>query len=176
MLTTAVWVVAAVVAAVAGWTDWRSRRIPNWLTIPGIFLGIGLNALARGWVGAREAFLGAALGLALLLPFVLVRSLGAGDWKLAGALGAFFGPERLIAVLFGTIIVAGIMALVLIVAKQRVHQTLRNIWRILLAFMTLRLPERDLSLDNPSALKIPFGLAMAVFVLIYTAEEIWKRG
>ena len=52
------------------------------------------------------AFFGMALGLALLLPFVLVRSLGAGDWKLVGALGACLGPRSLLAVLFGAILVA----------------------------------------------------------------------
>jgi prepilin peptidase CpaA len=171
MLTACIWIAAAGLAAAAGWMDWRSRRIPNWLTVPAIFAGIGLNGLAYGWTGVREGFLGAALALALLIPFVLVRSLGAGDWKLAGAVGAFFGPQRLIAILFGTIIVAGIMAVGLIIWKKRVRQSLQNMWRLLRSFLTLHLPEQDLSLDNPAALKIPFGVAMAMFVIIYTAGQ-----
>ena len=103
---------AAIPALVAGWTDWRWRRIPNWLTVPTLLLGIGVNCFATGWAGAKESLLGAGLGLGLLLPFVLIRSLGAGDWKLVGALGAFLGPSRLITVLMGTILVAGLLALV----------------------------------------------------------------
>ncbi|PYX70832.1 MAG: hypothetical protein DMG72_18120, partial [Acidobacteria bacterium] len=76
---------------------------------------------ASGWSGAKASLLGAGLGLALLLPFVLVRSLGAGDWKLVGALGAFLRPEPLITVLIGAILVAGIMAAGLIVYKRRVR-------------------------------------------------------
>ncbi len=164
---------AALFAVVAGWTDWRSRRIPNWLTAPGLLLGIGLNSAASGWTGAKDSLLGAALGLALLLPFVLVRSLGAGDWKLVGALGAFLGPHHLIAVLVGALLVAGLMAAVLVVWKKRVRQTLRNLGHMLAAFFTLHLPGPELSLDNPQSLKVPFGVAVAVAVVLYTARQAW---
>src|SRR2546425_12025791 len=158
---------AAVFAAAAGWTDWRSRRIPNWLTLPGLVLAIAANTLASGWSGAKASLLGAGLGLALLLPFVLVRSLGAGDWKLVGALGAFLRPEPLITVLIGAIFVAGIMAAGLIVYKKRVRQALRNVGRILAGLFSLRLPGPDLSLDSPESLRIPFGVAVSLTVVFY---------
>ncbi len=86
-----VWLLPALFAAIAGFTDWRSRRIPNWLTVGGLALAILVNSLTRGWAGAKDSLLGAGLGLVLLLPFVLMRSLGAGDWKLIGGLGSFLG-------------------------------------------------------------------------------------
>src|SRR2546425_9601257 len=165
---------AAVFAAAAGWTDWRSRRIPNWLTLPGLVLAIAANTLAWGWTGARDSLLGALLGVALLLPFVLVRSLGAGDWKLVGALGAFLGPQHLIAVLLGAILVAGVMAVVLVIWHGRVRQTVRNLGRMLAAFFTLHLPGPELSLDNPEALKVPFGIAVAIAVILYSASQVWE--
>ncbi len=161
----ALWLLTGIFAALAGYTDWRWRRIPNWLTVPGLVVGLAANAFASGWPGARGSLLGVALGLALLLPLVLIRSLGAGDWKLTGALGAFLGPERLIAVLLGTILVAGLMAVVLIVIKKRVKQTARNIGRILVSFIRFHMPAQEVSLDNPKSLKIPFGVAMAVTVI-----------
>ena len=164
----------ALLAGAAGWTDWRYRRIPNWLTVPGLALGVAVNSLIWGWPGAKASLLGALLGLALLLPFVLVRSLGAGDWKLVGALGAFLGPQHLIVVLFGAILVAGVMAAVMIVQHKRVRQTLRNLGRMLAAFFTLHLPGPDLSLDNPEALKVPFGVAVAVAVILYSARQAWS--
>jgi prepilin peptidase CpaA len=164
---------SALLAAAAGWTDWRSRRIPNWLTVPGLALGIAINSVVGGWAGAKSSVLGALLGLALLLPFVLIKSLGAGDWKLVGALGAFLGPERLMAVLLGAVLVAGAMALVLVIWKKRVRETMRNLWRILAAFLALHLPEPDLSLENPDALKVPFGVAVAIAVILYTVGQSW---
>lgn len=117
--------------------------------------------------------MGAGLGLGLLLPFVLLRSLGGGDWKLAGALGAFLGPARLIVVLLATILVAGLMALALIVWKKRIGQTLRNLGHMLASFFTLHLPGPELSLDNPDSLKVPFGVAVAVAVVLYTVRQAW---
>jgi prepilin peptidase CpaA len=173
MLKQGVWMLATIPALIAGWTDWRSRRIPNWLTVPALLLGIAANSLALGWSGAKESLLGAGLGLGLLLPFVLIRSLGGGDWKLIGALGAFLGPPRLIAVLVATILVAGAMALVLVVWKRRVGQTLRNVGRMLAAMFTLHLPGPEVSLDNPESLKVPFGVAVAVAVVLYTVRQVW---
>ena len=147
--------------------DWRYRRIPNWLTVPALLVGILGNTLASGWSGAKASLLGAGLGLALLLPFVLMRSLGAGDWKLVGALGAFLRPEPLITVLIGAILVAGIMAAGLIVYKRRVRQALRNVGRILAGLFSLRLLGPDLSLDNPESLRIPFGVAVSLTVVFY---------
>jgi prepilin peptidase CpaA len=173
MVKEGVWIVAALFAAAAGWTDCRSRRIPNWLTMTGLALGIAMNTLAWGWTGTKASLLGAVLGLALLLPFVLVKSLGAGDWKLVGALGAFLGPGHLIAVLLVTILVAGVMAVALIVWKKRVRQTFRNLGHMLAAFFSLHLPGPELSLDNPESLKVPFGVAVAVAVILYTARQAW---
>ena len=173
MLKQGVWLLAVIPALVAGWTDWRWRRIPNWLTVPALLLGIAVNCFATGWAGAKESLLGAGLGLGLLLPFVLIRSLGAGDWKLAGALGAFLGPSRMITVLLGTVLVAGLMAVVVITWKKRVGRTLHNLAHLVSALFTLRLPGPEVSLDSPESSKIPFGVAMAVTVVLYTVGQAW---
>jgi prepilin peptidase CpaA len=173
MLKQGVWMLVTIPAMIAGWTDWRTRRIPNWLTVPALFLGIAVNTLALGWAGAKEALLGAGLGLGLLLPFVLLRSLGGGDWKLVGAVGAFLGPSRLIAVLVITILTAALMAIVVIVWKKRIGQTLRNLGHLLASLLTLHLPGPGLSLDNPDSLKVPFGVAVAVAVVLYTVRQAW---
>ncbi len=174
MLKQGVWMLAAVPSLVAGWTDWRWRRIPNWLTVPALVAGIAVNSLAGGWAGTKESLLGAGLGLGLLLPFVLIRSLGAGDWKLVGALGAFLGPSRLIAVLLGTILVAGLMAVVLVIWKKRVGRTARNLVHMVAGLCTLHMPGPEVSLDNPESQKIPFGVAVAVTVVLYTVGQVWS--
>ena len=112
------------------------------------------------------------MGLALLLPFVLLRSLGAGDWKLAGALGAFTGPTALVDLLLGSVFIAGLMAVGLIVYKGRVRETVRNIGHIVVSLVTFRLPGVRVSLDNPNSLKIPYGVALAFTVLIYAVFSV----
>jgi len=161
---------AVLLSIIAGWIDVRSRRIPNWLTVPAFAAGVTANTILGGTAGLRASLLGALLGLGLLLPFVLLRSLGAGDWKLAGALGAFAGNKgsgNIIDLLIGSVFVAGLMALALIIYKGRVLQTVRNIGHILVSLVTFRLPESRVSLDNPDSLKIPYGVALALTVALY---------
>ena len=167
---------AVALAVIAGYTDWRSRRIPNWLTVPSLLIGIAANAAAGGWGGLKTSLLGAALGLLLLLPFVLLRSLGAGDWKLAGALGAVVGPTMLANLLIGSVFVAGIMALGLVIYKRRVMETLRNIGRMLAAMFTFHMPSAEVSLDNPQALKVPYGVALAMTTVLYVLWTWKMRG
>jgi prepilin peptidase CpaA len=155
------------VAMAAGILDWRYRRIPNWLTVSGLAAGVAVNTILYRWPGLKAALLGMALGLGLLLPFVWIRSLGAGDWKLAGALGACLGVRQLLSVLMGTVLVAGVMALAVVIWKGRLKRTLLNIAHLLAALFSLRMPGSELSLDDPQSTKIPFGVAMALTVVFY---------
>lgn len=165
---------AVVLAIVAAWTDLRSRRIPNWLTVPALGIGLAANTALAGWGGLKSSLLGIVVGLALLLPFVLLRSLGAGDWKLAGALGAFTGPALLLDLLLGSVLVAGLMAVALVIYKKRLAQTVRNIGHILVSLVTFRLPGRHVSLDNPESLKVPYGVALAFTVLLYGIAHVYR--
>ena len=164
---------AVALALIAGYTDWRSRRIPNWLTVPGFLVGVAVNVLNGGWAGLRTSLLGAGLGLLVLLPFVFLRSLGAGDWKLAGALGAFVGVKDMPDLLIGSVFVAGVMALGLVIYKRRFMQTLRNIGRLLASIVTFHMPGPEVSLDNPQSLRVPYGVALALTTVLFGIRRMW---
>lgn len=174
-MTIALWkeisilIMALELATVAGWLDWRTRRIPNWLTVPALLAGILANTLAWGWPGTKAALEGAAWGLGLLLPFVLLRGLGAGDWKLMGALGAFLGPQRFIVVFIATALIAGVMAAIEMVRQKRVVETIRNVFVLVHALITFRVRPsgQGITLDNPGLLKVPFGVAAAVATVLF---------
>jgi prepilin peptidase CpaA len=160
--TTKIWVVALVVGLVAGWIDWRTRRIPNWLTVTGVLSGIAIHSYVSGWVGAMVAILGVIAALIILLPCVLLRAMGAGDWKLMAALGSLLGPLMVLFVLVAAIFLAGIMALFMVVRAKRVKETFCNIYVLIQGFFTFGLRANpDISLDNPALMKLPFGVAAA---------------
>jgi prepilin peptidase CpaA len=169
-----IWTFTLGVTLLAGWVDFRTRKIPNWLTVPALLLGIVVHILAAGWAGARTSLEGAGLALAILLPFVLLRGLGAGDWKLMGAVGAFLGPLMFLFVLLGSIFVSGLMAIVAILRTQRVGETLRNIVVLVRGFFSFGLRANPkISLDNPALLKVPFGVAVAVSTLVCFCAARW---
>jgi prepilin peptidase CpaA len=171
-----IWVLALAFTFAAAWVDWRTRLIPNWLTMSGIVFGIALHIWMAGWRGAIASAEGMGLALALLLPLVLLRALGAGDWKLMGAIGALLGPAMLTFVLLASILVSGAMAVALMVTSGRIRTTIRNIFSLLRGFALLGLrPNQEISLDNPQLIKLPFGVAAAAGTLICFLAAWWGR-
>ena len=159
------WSLAVVVALVAGVTDWRSRRIPNWLTVPGAAAGLILHIVYFGWAGAKSSLEGLGLAMLVLFPFVLLRAFGYGDWKLVGASGAILGVEDFWTVFIVAAVVNALIALGMVVWQGRLRRTLGNIGRIFGALLRLRVPDSSISLDNPETAKVPFGIAWAVAVV-----------
>src|SRR5260370_32989673 len=86
-----IWMLALGVTLLAGWVDFRTRKIPNWLTVPALILGIGIHILAAGWPGAKASLEGAGLGLGLRLPVFFVSGVGARAWLPFVARGAILG-------------------------------------------------------------------------------------
>lgn len=172
-----IWALTLALVVGAGWVDGRTRRIPNWLTVSGFAIGLTVHLAFGGWRGGLMSLEGAGLGLLVLLPLVLLRALGAGDWKLIGAVGAFLGPVMLWFVLFASILVAGAMAVVQMILAGRVRETLRNLGLLIMGFFTFGFRAHpEISLDNPDALKLPFGVAAAVGTLICFVAANWHLG
>ncbi len=73
-------------AVVAAWTDWKSRRVPNRLTLPLIGLGILVNSLWAAYTRDLTLLLDLAKGLAVVFIlgyiFLLTGGWSAGDLKL----------------------------------------------------------------------------------------------
>ena len=63
-------------------------------------------------------------------PLVLLRALGAGDWKLMGAVGAF-GPAKILVVLLFSIFIAGFLAMLAMMGTGKVVATFKNIWALI---------------------------------------------
>jgi prepilin peptidase CpaA len=166
-MTDTIWGFAIVLAIVSGWIDWRTRRLPNWLTVTGFAVGIIGNSIFFGWAGMKDGLAGAAIPLAVLLPVVLLHGLGAGDWKLMGALGALVGRVEILHLLLATIIIAGLIAAGQMIWQKRVIVTLRNLWELVRGFFIFGLkPHPEFNLNNAGATSLPFGVAAAAATLL----------
>ncbi|MDX1943887.1 MAG: A24 family peptidase [Pirellulaceae bacterium] len=104
----------ALYITIAAVVDYRTKKIPNWLTVPAALLGLAFNAFAPHGLGPVTALLGFAVGFGLLLlPWILGGG-GMGDVKMLAALGAWLGPILLLVAFAGAAILAAVAATIII--------------------------------------------------------------
>ena len=148
----------------AGFSDWKWRRIPNWLTMGGLFLGFVFQNSVFGGMGWTTSLYGIATALAISLPLFTIRGLGGGDVKLMASAGAMVGPHNFVHIFIINAIAGGVVALGLVIAKGKLRRTIENINAILRSLGSGQAPYRKdprLGIESEYALTIPRGLILA---------------
>jgi Flp pilus assembly protein protease CpaA len=172
MLITALAVVLALACAAS---DIRERRIPNNFTYPAAICGVILHVVLYSWQGLVSALAGGLLFGGVFFLFYLVRTMGAGDVKLAAALGFIVGLPAAVPVMLATAISGGILAAVVVVCSGRVGATLWSLVSVVghhLRFGMRMHPE--VNLDNPKALRMPYGAAFAAGTIYWATIALWR--
>lgn len=162
-----VWLPTLIVLLIATFTDLRSRRIPNWLVLPFLVIGIAVSAWLHGWTGVLQSLEGIALGGLLFGILSVMGGMGMGDVKLCAAIGAWIGPRQMITALVLTGIVGGIMALCWAAAGGFLGELFRGAGNVLFDFRKRGLkPDPEFNLKNPLARKMPYAPAIAIGTLV----------
>ena len=153
--------------------DVRYRRIPNWLSLSGVLLGLALNTfLYQGWPGLRLGLQGLAFGFGVYFVLYALRAMGAGDVKLMAAVGAIIGARDWFGTFLITAIIGGAMSVILMLLKRRVHKTLWNVGFILNELKSGRpayMAKEELDVRNPKAVGLPHGAVIAVGCIFFLA-------
>jgi prepilin peptidase CpaA len=160
----------------AAFTDVKARRIPNRLTYSAILAGLVLQTAFHGWRGLLLSAGGGVLFGGIFMLFHLVRAMGAGDVKLATALGCVVGLAGSPRLMFATALAGGALAVVFIVASGRILETLRNTLGVVAFHAQHGLQSHPVvNLDNPGAVRMPYGLAFAAGTLFWAiSTQLWR--
>lgn len=163
------WIVSILLVSLtlASILDLLARRIPNWLTFPGILAGLGLNWWAGGSAGLQASFLGLGAGFFLLFFFYLLGGMGGGDVKLLALVGSFLGPRLVFCAFIWMALSGGVLAVGSLIYKRAFSATARNLKSLVMGWV-LRTGQTasEISLQNPSLIKLPYGVAIAVGTLL----------
>lgn len=159
------WWPTMAVLAVAVFTDLRSGRIPNWLVLPFLVIGIAVSGWQHGWVGLGHSMEGIGLGTILFGFFYLLGGMGMGDVKLCAAIGAWIGPMQLMLALVITGLAGGVMAIAWAIRGKFVGDLFKGSGDLLFGKRGKK-PEEKLTLSNPLARKMPYAPAIAIGTLI----------
>jgi prepilin peptidase CpaA len=153
------------VVSIAAIFDFRTRRIPNWLNVGGVVLGLISNFAFSGMHGLQLSALGMLLALLIYLPLYAIRGMGAGDVKLMAAVGAIAGPENWLYIFVVTALLGGLVSLVLVFWKKRLRHTLANVLTLVGELAHGRIPgktEPELDVHDARALRLPHGCVIAL--------------
>lgn len=154
-----VWIALPVILAFACYGEIKARRIPNWLTLGSMALGLGAALIDGGGEGLTDSLLGLAVAGGLFLPFCLLGVVGGGDMKLMAAVGAITGWPMVLRVLCNTCIAGGLIAVAIMAWNGVLLTTLANAFRIMVGMQ-----RRTKGLRNPPM--VPYALAITIGTLI----------
>jgi leader peptidase (prepilin peptidase)/N-methyltransferase len=108
--------------------DLEFRIIPNSLTYSGIIVGIAIAFVSPHMLWWKS-ILGAAVGIGLFIAVAFLGrllfrkdSMGGGDVKLAGVLGAFLGADKLLVVLMLSAVIGAVISIVALRMSARMRR------------------------------------------------------
>jgi prepilin peptidase CpaA len=140
--------------------DLKYRKIPNWATLPGIILGLGLNGLHGGWAGMKASGMGFLVGFAALLILFVLGWMGGGDVKLMAAVGALKGYPFVTSALFYSLLVGVVIGVAMLIWNRRTTRTFKNLFFVLGSRVSRLVPRQHIVPHETQ--KIPFGVAIVL--------------
>ena len=166
---TAILLALLVVAAVY---DYRTYKIPNWLTAGGLLFALIYNTVVpfSHEQGLLWAVGGLLVGFMVMLPCYALRILGAGDVKLIAMVGAFLGVTDTLHAIIYSLIAGGIAALLFAFhthALARMFSNLKNMTQMLMLSATAGF-KPDLQIQSIKSVgKLAFGICISVGTISY---------
>src|SRR5580658_7920955 len=163
-------ILLGILVAIAAVFDIRYRRIPNWLVLAGIVVGLAWNVSDSGWSGLLRSSEGLGLGFILYFPLYLIRARGAGEVKLLAAVGAITGWSNCVWIFLLTAVLGGVIALILLMFRGRVRHTFFNVGWMIQELLHLLAPYRsneELDVTSSKGMRLPHGAMIAVGVLAF---------
>jgi prepilin peptidase CpaA len=163
------WVASIALTALlvaAAWSDLRSRRIPNALTVAGLAVALALRATS-GPGAVIDGLVGVLLALVLTLPLLMLSVMGGGDAKLLMAIAAFMGPRHFLWAGVLIAIIGGMMAVVDAGRRGVLLPVLYNCGQIMKHWATFGRRGANRSFTSVGALTIPYGIAIAAGALLW---------
>ncbi|WP_430391633.1 A24 family peptidase [Dyella sp. 20L07] len=127
---------AALLSVLVALSDLYARRVPNAWLLGALLVGAPGNAVA--WIQGAPLWpplAGVALGLIVLLPFYVIKWMGAGDIKFFATLGFLLGSGALLPIWIIGSLLCGLHAVAILLHR---HQRLYAlpIWTMAIARMS----------------------------------------
>jgi prepilin peptidase CpaA len=164
--------IVVAIVVVASVCDVRTRRIPNVLTFGGAAAAVLFHAFMGELSDVAWSVAGWGTGLALFLPWFLLRGMGAGDVKLLAMVGAWIGPRDALWAAFFTALIGMAMAVVVVIVHRYTRQAFVNLKALVTSWWLGGVrPLPEVTLEGSRGPR----LAYAVPIAAGTVLTVWLR-
>jgi leader peptidase (prepilin peptidase)/N-methyltransferase len=108
--------------------DLEHQIIPDWITLPGIVIGLGVSLLPKG-IGIIPSGIGLLVGGGALYLTAVIgdklfkkESMGGGDIKMAAMLGAFLGWQKVLLIFISSAFIGLIVSIIWMFLSEQVRK------------------------------------------------------
>lgn len=143
--------------------DLRSRKIHNNLLIGLLLLALLVIFTMRGFDGLGYGLVSMSIGLALMLPLVYMKALGAGDMKLYGVFAFTSNPIAVMWILLYSLAAGAVLGL----TKAAIGGELKSV----LTSTAVVALHKDIKPSGHHT--IPFSAALLLGWLTYASLNLW---
>lgn len=167
-------VVMAVFLLLAVYHDIRTLKIPNWISLGGALAGLAIVSIDTDISAILTSVAGWLTGLIMMLPFYILRTMGAGDVKLVAMIGIYIGPQSMLGAIFYILIAGGIFSLLIATINGKLPELMTSIRD----FMTFSTGSRTfgpikIAIDTiPTSDKIPYSLPIMAGTMTWVFTHI----
>lgn len=141
--------------------DLRRHRIPNFLVLTGILLGLGSQLISIGFSGLTIGLLGMLTGFAIFLPLYILKGMAAGDVKLMAMVGSFFMYHDAMWIAFYSLMAGGVCGFLIVLFRGQLLETLAR-YGLMLRARAYFAPAADEVAGKP----FPYSVAIFIGTLI----------
>lgn len=151
------------VLVVSVYTELKDNRIPNWVTLPAVGVGL-LAGYAPGGITLAASVQGFLIGFLFLFVFYMFGGMGGGDVKLMGALGALMGYPAILTTVVYTAVLGGFMAFAVLIWNRNFWH---GLWQSVAMLLRRKKPESETTEEAEDKMgTVPYGIAIVLGALL----------
>lgn len=160
--------------SVAAISDILSHKIPNYLILSGVCIGLTASAIFYGVTGFYLSAGSMLIGFIVFFPMYMFGGMSAGDVKLMAMVGCFMSPAGVLWAAFFSLMIGAVVGLGWVAVHGQIGVILRRYW-LMIVFKDYVGPAKGEVAEQRFPYSIPVVLGVIVSVFWWVPVELSSR-
>lgn len=153
-------ILLGIMISIAFYTDVKKAKIPNYISISGVLIGVFYHFIDKGPIGLWFSIKGLLIGFLILFALYLFGGIGAGDVKLFGAIGAITGLEFVLSSIIYSILYGGVIGILILLNRREFIRRIKAVFYYLIGLIFFKDVTSIQDYKRSGSLRFPFMYAV----------------